>query len=918
MSPQEEAIVKVVTFFVKGSRLKLCFPRRGGRLLACVMLGALSLPFLSSAGDEGLVAHYSFDEGSGPIARDASGRGNDGRIHGARFVKRGRGFSLQFDGVDDFVDCGAAPSLDLRGAASLEAWVYPERRVQEEVGILGKHFDSFLLSFYTDGQCWWYISSGGNNAKSLLTPGSWHHVAGTFDGAKLKLYIDGQLAGGQESRFPSIQPGRKLFLGCVPRDAEAEDPSQTRSGYFPGELDEVRVYSRALSEAEIAVRFNAMKDQLDLLAGFQPVAPAASLEVDGLTAAAGKSGQLELKTAKGVYSLESFFAYPGETIGWNALSEGEGGGEPRWDPEVRRAGEKAIEITAQGSRYALHRRIRVERGTVAIEDEVIQRGEEPAGILLRHRLTSPAAFREAFTASGAENPAVFLSGERESLGILPEDDVSRLRFEAGLGMPRNQARLRIGDAALERGKSRAFRFRLYFFEAGADLFTFFNRVRRDWKSNFTILGPFSFFDVGPPLLDDPGRLRAYLQRRRLRLAALSPWLDYDPGSFDRVWPREEYKRRMQQAARALKAADPEIRCLGCIETDWVAIDPEKIPGGDKLPRAAPGGPSGNHWLSNAETRILEAAELPWKDSVKRSKEGLLQLELYSRGGRPQTSLSVYPRPGNHQHRFLLEQARFLLDEVGLDGFYIDEFSQSWAGSGIRSYEGEDGLSAEIDPGTGRLGRRFVDCGLAGIETRIELCRYALERGKLAVANTYASSMEEQAMPVQRFSETWAMFDPMAVADGEKPPLNPFLLRGALASPIGLGIAGASGKRDAARRLMKAVVFYLRHGLLYYHYALDDLPESGDGSGEYGPVNRMFPLTPLALHEGWIEGEERIITAVSGDFKLASKEKPAVYLYDLSGREKPPRFAAEAEKGGWKVAARLRDWAEIAVIERRDR
>lgn len=908
----------MVTFFVKGSRLKPFFTRRGGRLLAGVMLAAFSLPLLAAAGDDGLVAHFSFDEGPGPLARDASGRGNDGRIHGARFVKRGRGFSLQFDGVDDFVDCGAAPSLDLRGAASLEAWVYPERHVQEEVGILGKHFDSFLLSYYTDGQCWWYISSGGNNAKSLLTPGSWHHLAGTFDGAKLKLFIDGQLAGRQESRFSSIQPGKRLFLGCVLRDAAAEDPSQTRGGYFPGELDEVRFYSRALSEAEIAARFNAMKDQLDLLAGFQPVAPAASLEGDGLTAAAGKSGQLELKTGKGVYSLESFLAYPGESIGWNALSEGEGGGEPLWAPQATLAASKAIEIRAQGNHYALKRCLRIERGTVAIEDEVTQRGAEPAGIVLRHLLTSPAAFREAFTASGAENPAVFLAGERESLGILPEDDVSRLRLEAGLGLPRNQARLRIGDVALEPGKSRVFRFRFYFLEAGADRFAFFNRVRRDWKSNFTILGPFSFFDVGSPLLDDPGRLRAYLQRRRLRIAALSPWLDYDPGSFDRVWPREEYKRRMQQAARALKAVDPEVRCLGCIETDWVAIDPAKISGGEKLPQAAPGGPSGNYWLSDAETRILDAAELPWKDSVKRSREGQLKLELYSRGGRPQTSLSVYPRPGNFQHGFLLEQVRFLLDEVGLDGFYIDEFSQSWTGSGIRSYEGEDGLSAEVDPGTGCLGRRFVDCGLAGIETRVELCKYALERGKLVVANTYASSMAEQALAMQRFAETQGMFDPMAVADGEKPPLNPLLLRGALASPIGLGIVGASGKRDAARRLMKAVVFYLRHGLLYYHYALEDLPESGEGSGEYGPVNRMFPLTPVALHEGWIEGEERIITAVSGDFRLAVKEKPAVHLYDLSGREKPPRFALEADERGWKVAVRLRDWAEIAVIERLER
>ena len=139
-------------------------------VIAVVLAAAECVTVLAS--NEGLVAYYNFDEGTGSIAHDLSGNGNDGQIHGARFLKRERGFCLEFDGLHDFVDCGSKASLDLRNEVTLEAWVFPSRRVKAEPGILGKHFESYLLSYYADGQCWWYVSSGGNHAKSLLTPGS--------------------------------------------------------------------------------------------------------------------------------------------------------------------------------------------------------------------------------------------------------------------------------------------------------------------------------------------------------------------------------------------------------------------------------------------------------------------------------------------------------------------------------------------------------------------------------------------------------------------------------------------------------------------------------------------------------------------------------------------------------------------------
>ena len=878
--------------------------------LTLIIVG-LGLNSRAGTAEQGLVAHYSFDEGTGTVLRDVSGHGNHGQIQGARYVRQGRGYCLEFDGVRDFVDCGSNASLDLREALTLESWVFPTRRVKGEPGILGKHFESYLLSYYADGQCWWYVSGGGNNAKSLLTLGSWHHVVGTFDGRLLRLYLDGKLAKTSPSKFPTIKPGKNFFIGCVLGDASATDPNYGRSAFFPGQIDEMKIFNRALSEAEVKAHFDAGVRGLSLSADFQSVRAEATIRQGKVSVRVGRQGQVQVNAGQERYLVESAFSFPGDRIGWNRLSGIQPDGEVAWSPRVRKVSASAAIIEAHGAGYSLSRTVKLEKGKVVFEDTLTNSGDEAAGFIVRNTLTSPATFKDSFTPGGAENPTLYVAGETGGVGVLAEDNLSRLRFEPSLGLPANQARFQVGDFALDVGKSYTLRWTLYPLEKGAGYFDFINRVRRDWRSNFTIEGPFAFFDIGEmrELLDAPEKLKAYLQRKQLGVVGLSPWLDYDPGTFDRVWTQEEFKTRMRQAMRALKAADPKIKCVGCIETDWVTIYPERIPDGDKLPTHG----TGSGLLNAAQTRIIDEARLPWSDSVKRKVDGTLELELYSRGGKPQTALSVYPAIGNHQYEFLLGQVKFLLDEVGLDGFYIDEFNQAWRG-GIPSYSGWDGLSAEVDPQTGRIARRYVDCSLAGVTARVNLAQYALERGKIVIANTYATAQEEQALPVNRFSETQGSFDPFAVADGVKPPAVPFLYRGAPASPIGLGIVGVRGKEDTARRVMKAIVTYLRHGMLYYHYAIKDIPEIGPGSGNYGPVNHMFPIMPVALHDGCIEGKERIVTCVSRTFIWRKPVRPVVHLFDLEGREKPQTFVIRRAGRGWKVDVKLRDWAEIAVIE----
>ncbi|NCO34648.1 MAG: hypothetical protein AUJ92_08460 [Armatimonadetes bacterium CG2_30_59_28] len=124
------------------------------------------------------------------------------------------------------------------------------RPASGEPEILGKSPEHYGMTYYTDGQVYFYISSGGNNAHTPMTSGEWHHVAGTFDGKKLCLYIDGELKQEIETQYPAITT-------CEWNVVAGKDPNT--AGRFAGIIDEVKIYSRALSADEVKKAYAAVK-----------------------------------------------------------------------------------------------------------------------------------------------------------------------------------------------------------------------------------------------------------------------------------------------------------------------------------------------------------------------------------------------------------------------------------------------------------------------------------------------------------------------------------------------------------------------------------------------------------------------------------------------------------------------------------
>ena len=199
-------------------------------------------------GEPGLAAHWDFSEGQGDVLHDRSGNNNHGRIRGARWVAIGETYALEFDGIDDCVDCGAGASLDLRNRLSLEAWVYVEPPLTSgEPGIIGKSYGSYAITAWA-GLLWSYVSAGGKNVNCPVSMAEWHHVASTYDGKHIRIYLDGVLANEKAFEVQAAE-GKNFWMGRSDGDILF-----TKDARFRGRLTGVRVYNRPLSADEVARR----------------------------------------------------------------------------------------------------------------------------------------------------------------------------------------------------------------------------------------------------------------------------------------------------------------------------------------------------------------------------------------------------------------------------------------------------------------------------------------------------------------------------------------------------------------------------------------------------------------------------------------------------------------------------------------
>jgi hypothetical protein len=189
--------------------------------------------------DPSIVGIWTFDEGSGTSVADSSGRDNKGTLKGApAWVAGQSGKALSFGSGDDYVSCGVTGMPEANAPQTLAGWFQVAEIPTEThpfIHLEGGKGSSLSVGFRNSKIVAWKQDGVVLVDSAAPTPGAWHHVAYTFDGKIHTLFVDGALAGST-----NIAPSTGKGIAKV------------ELGRFKGSLDEIRIHTKALTEADIA------------------------------------------------------------------------------------------------------------------------------------------------------------------------------------------------------------------------------------------------------------------------------------------------------------------------------------------------------------------------------------------------------------------------------------------------------------------------------------------------------------------------------------------------------------------------------------------------------------------------------------------------------------------------------------------
>lgn len=206
--------------------------------------------------DAALVAYLRFDEGAGTVAADGSDNRNGGILHnGAAWAAGHVGRAVSLDGSDDYVQVENSTSLEsLSKQLTVAAWVNVQAGGREQV-IVGRHTglpikEQFQIYVLRDNRPGLHIgtTSGemGADGGVPVPVGQWFHLAGTYDGSTLRVFVNGAEAA-SVAHAGDLKPTKMpLSVGGL-----VSQPDRQVTLAFKGLVDELFLYTRALTVAEI-------------------------------------------------------------------------------------------------------------------------------------------------------------------------------------------------------------------------------------------------------------------------------------------------------------------------------------------------------------------------------------------------------------------------------------------------------------------------------------------------------------------------------------------------------------------------------------------------------------------------------------------------------------------------------------------
>lgn len=252
--------------------------------LGVVLVGLAGIQAVQAAAPTaGLIGYWNFDDAGGTIAADSSGRGNHGTLtNGPTWTTGKINGALSFDGVNDYVAIPNESQFDFTTTFTVSLWMKTPGFTKAWASIISKGDSAWSITRYntTGNADFNTFSPGANDLPGTINVANnqWRHLVAIYNGAVKQLYVDGVLNASVTLNQPLSTNNFPVRIG---------HNSEFTSAYFNGVVDEVRIYSRALTAQEVADIFND---------GGVPLPPDTSPPTvpSGLTATATSTTQISL------------------------------------------------------------------------------------------------------------------------------------------------------------------------------------------------------------------------------------------------------------------------------------------------------------------------------------------------------------------------------------------------------------------------------------------------------------------------------------------------------------------------------------------------------------------------------------------------------------------------------------------------
>ncbi|NLX95786.1 MAG: hypothetical protein GXY83_06385 [Rhodopirellula sp.] len=505
--------------------------------------------------------------------------------------------------------------------------------------------------------------------------------------------------------------------------------------------------------------------------------------------------------------------------------------------------------------FDFRREIQRRGESIVVRDTFTNRTDEKLALMQRHRALAPEPLEKVWLAgispsnlassvSEPANPTSYGVTGKLGIGLVALDDVSQVHAvnfsaEDHVGLADNQLVLlpkatHVTEWAILPTNS-------------PDYFQFINAVRRLRGVNFTIPGSFAFLRANPrtevhdwtdrQLIDFIGFKNAY----------------FVTGSIG--WPR--YQGRIPHGT-AFQTLD-----LSYQKQQW-----------QRLRKLAPDVKQMMYYHCFLDVRDESPAE--YRDARLLRVDGT-QADY----GKPHDRIFV-PTGENRYGRDVAKNVEIILspqpEGLGCDGVYWDELEYSRYQYHYGDFDRPGGLpwdkvTADINPKTHQIVRLKSSVTLLSQPFRLSLAKRILQ-DRFLVANGQPHTRAFVDLHFPRFVETGSISN---------------CAKAQAYSPIALGDhLTERSEEDAYRVMLRALDF----GCLYYWYNdLTVIPTHPTLTRD------MFPITPLELHEGFVIGEERIVTKRSGLFGWNDRSRHEVHVFDDQGREVLDFKAPSVDRNG---------------------